>query len=183
MQSAAWKHLWTPTGLEVVTLDGSTAEGDILWLDDAGRPHRLRYRVEWDARGHTRLVDCTSIGPDGSHARSLTASGDGQWWTRDGRELAELGGCGCMDVDLWPTPFTNTLPLRRLRLPEGQSVEITVAHVEAPDLRVRAKPQRYTALGDRRYRFESLDDGFSAEILLAGDDLVQRYEGLFERIA
>ena len=87
-----------------------------------------------------------------------------------------------MDVDLWPTPFTNSLPVRRLRLSEGVAAEIRVIYVEAPDLSVSVKAQRYTRQGGGLYRFESPEDGFTSEIQLDEQDLVRVYPGLFERI-
>jgi hypothetical protein len=87
-----------------------------------------------------------------------------------------------VDVDLWPTPFTNTLPVRRLRLAEGVAAEIRVLYVNAPDLSVSAQVQRYTRQGGGLYRFESLEDGFTSEIELDEQGLVRVYPGLFERV-
>jgi hypothetical protein len=49
---------------------------------------------------------------------------------------------------------------------------------------VSALAQAYTCIEpNRRYRFEGLDTGFTAEIAVDDDGLVTDYPGLFERIA
>ena len=88
-----------------------------------------------------------------------------------------------MDVDLALTPFTNTLPIRRLGLGTGESAEIRVAYVELPAFAVTTDPQRYTCLEpERRYRYESLESGFVREIDIDVNGLVVTYPGLFRRV-
>jgi hypothetical protein len=89
-------------------------------------------------------------------------------------------------VDLLPTPFTNTLPIRRLRLAVGDSREILVAYVTVPGLELSAARQRYTRLEPRDgrdvYRFEGLGSGFVAEVTVDAEGLVVDYPGLFRRV-
>jgi uncharacterized protein len=90
---------------------------------------------------------------------------------------------GAIDIDISITPFTNTLPIRRLRLQTGQSQEILVAYVQLPGLAVTTDRQRYTCREpDRRYRYESLDGDFTREIEVDGHGLVVTYPGLFRRV-
>ena len=88
---------------------------------------------------------------------------------------------GAIDVDLAMTPFTNTLPIRRLGLAVGAAADIIVVYVTFPDLAVSADPQRYTRLAERTYRFESLDGGFVRDIEVDEHGLVVTYPGLFRR--
>jgi hypothetical protein len=91
---------------------------------------------------------------------------------------------GAIDVDVSATPFTNTLPIRRLDLAEGQSADIRAAYVSLPELTVKIDPQRYTCLErGRRYRYESLDSEFVREIVIDAEGLVVTYPGLFKRVA
>jgi hypothetical protein len=178
---AVWKHLWTAggVGLEFLETEVDSARGSIIWTDENSRPAKLDYRVVWDGRGCTRLLECRlcSLEP---RVLLLESNGEGTW-RRDGTELRELRGC--LDVDVWPTPFTNTLPFQRLGASGSVGLEVRVVHIIAPELSVAARPQRYTSVGARRYRFESLDDQFSAMLTFGGDGLVESYEGFFERIA
>jgi hypothetical protein len=97
---------------------------------------------------------------------------------------------GCVDVDISATPFTNTLPIRRLGLEPGESAELRVAYVDVPELAVGPARQRYEYLEERAggglYRFEAppieaLPSGFTAQIPVDVDGLVIDYPGLFRR--
>lgn len=118
---------------------------------------------------------------------SVSAGGDGELtlrrspasaWTADGRSRPDLAEA--VDIDLSFSPFTNTLPVRRLELGIGESRDIVTAYV-TPELEVLPDPQRYTRTGERRYLYESRDSDFRREILVDGEGLVVDYPGLFVR--
>lgn len=50
----------------------------------------------------------------------LKSDGNGHWKDHKGELFPDLGGCN--DIDLYFSPFTNTLPIRRLLLKPGKSV-------------------------------------------------------------
>jgi hypothetical protein len=87
-----------------------------------------------------------------------------------------------IDLDLAITPFTNTLPIRRLDLAVGDEGDVTAAYVSFPDLEVNIDEQRYTRLDEDVYLYESLDSDFSREITVDLDGIVVEYPGLFERL-
>jgi hypothetical protein len=90
---------------------------------------------------------------------------------------------GAIDIDISITPFTNTLPVRRLRLKTGQSEDILAVYIQLPELTVTTDRQRYTCLEpNRRYRYESLDSDFTRDIEVDGHGLVVTYPGLFRRV-
>ncbi|WP_084700625.1 putative glycolipid-binding domain-containing protein [Cryptosporangium arvum] len=87
---------------------------------------------------------------------------------------------GCKYVDIADTPFTNTLPVRRLGLVRGAAADITVAYVDGMDLQPWPEPQRYTRLdrdGADVYRFTSLDGGLTADLPVDAEGLVLDYPG------
>ena len=77
------------------------------------------------------------------------------------------------DVDLYASPLTNTLPLRRVGLVD---VTITAAWVLLPSLAVVASEQTYTVLGDKRVRYAS--GTFRADLDLDEGLFVTNYPGL-----
>jgi hypothetical protein len=89
-------------------------------------------------------------------------------------------------VDIAVTPFTNTLPIRRLGLAATESAELSVAYFKRTELQAWPDPQRYTCLEKSDegglYRYLSLDGGFTADLPVDGDGLVVDYPGLFKRI-
>ncbi len=87
----------------------------------------------------------------------------------------------CEDIDLSVTPSTNTLPIRRLALEPGDHMNVTAAWVRFPELTVEPLRQRYTRLAANRYRYESLDSGFTADLETDDDGLVVLYPNLWAR--
>jgi hypothetical protein len=88
-----------------------------------------------------------------------------------------------MDVDIMITPFTNTLPIRRLNLRVGEAQGIAVAYVRVPNLALSRVEQRYICLSlDQSgglYRYESPESGFSANLKVDTDGLVLDYPDIF----
>jgi hypothetical protein len=185
-RAACWSPLWSPgfegAGFEHVTFARHGADSVLLAVDEAGEPFRLAYRLRWDDAGRLREADLESLQGDKSRRLALRADGEGAWHTAERAPLPGLEGC--IDIDIWPTPLTNSLPLWRSGLAVGERREYRMAWVNAPALTVERKAQAYTRLAERRYRFESLDgSGFQVELPLDGHGLVTDYPGLFRRVA
>ena len=172
----AWSSL-DQTGLELCWIDGNSARGTILRFDDDGTPFEVRYRFDWD---EGFVVRSASIESEKDNEQGRLVIDHRSAWTINGQALSAFSTC--TDLDLWPTPLTNSFATRRLGLQVGQSAEIDVLWIEAPKLRFEKVPQRYTRLAEHRYSFESLDSGFKAEIDFHHDDLVSHYPKLFRRL-
>ena len=156
------------------------ADGLMLGVAE-GRPFRLAYEVRCDAHWRVRAA---RVGVPGEPPKvELLSDGEGNWTGPDGRTLPYLGGCEYVDIS--ETPFTNTLPIRRLSLAPGESAEISVAYVDGTELQPWPEPQRYMCLekgdGGGLYRLLSLDGGFTADLPVDADSLVLDYPGLFRR--
>ena len=90
---------------------------------------------------------------------------------------------GAVDVDLGWTPFTNTLPIRRLSLAVGQkSGPVTAAWVRFPDLGLEPLTQEYERTAARRYRYTSGGGSFAADLEVDDDGLVIDYSGIWTRV-
>jgi hypothetical protein len=177
---ARWSD-WSGTGYEHLVLaqgvDAITADSVVLSGGD--ELFAARYRVTCDLAWRVRRAEVELIGAE--RRLQLSSGGRGHWMDTTGSPLNELDGA--IDIDLSISPFTNTLPIRRLDLQPGQAVEIVVAYIRVPELTVTRDPQRYTCIESRRrYRYESLDSDFVREIDTDADGLVVTYPGLFRRI-
>jgi hypothetical protein len=173
---------WEAQGLEHLVLreapDGVTADSAVVGSDE-GQVFAARYRIVCDGGWRARRLEVSLVGEGLS--LQLSSDGQGQWTDRAGAPLPDLAGA--IDVDLTATPFTNTLPIRRLDLRDGQSETIRVVYVRFPDLAVTTERQRYTCLErSRRYRFESVGSGFTREIEVDAAGLVVTYPDLFRRL-
>jgi len=184
-RAISWTRIWDKnregTGLEHLLLREGSADSVVLAFDEAGRPFRLAYQLAWDEAW--RLRDARLVVTTERETRSLRLETDGKGHWRDGeaRALPELQGC--LDIDIWPTPFTNTFPIRRRPMAIGERLEFVMAWVSAPELIVRPVRQGYTRLADRLYVYENLDgSGFRAELPIDENDVVLDYQGVFRRI-
>jgi len=180
---------WTTPGLEHVQVftqsGGIVADGLILGVEEQ-EPFRARYEIQCDQRWKLRTVHISLLG-GASQSLHLVTDGEGSWATGGGEALPSL--TGCLDVDISVTPFTNTLPIRRLALQLGDSATLSMAYITVPELQVEVTEQRYTCVeatsSGGRYRFESLEQGeaiFTAELLVDQDGLVVDYPQLFRRV-
>ncbi|RVC57478.1 MAG: hypothetical protein EOS65_20045 [Mesorhizobium sp.] len=173
-----WRQ-WQGPGIEhlVLRLDsgGISAESVAISADHA--PFAVHYRISCDPDWRAREVEVGIVG--GGRFR-LETDGIGNW-SKDGVAIRDL--TGALDPDLTVTPFTNTLPIRRLRLKPGESAEIAAAFIELPELTTVKSPQRYTCLDEgRRYLYESLKSGFRREIEVDQEGLVTTYPDFWQRI-
>ncbi len=144
----------------------------------------FRYEIDLDEDWHTRT---TSIemqhGTEPPRWLRLVPESDGRWWAeRDGGHRREhvTFAHGLVDVDLGRRPATNTLPIRRLPMKVGATVECTAVRVRCPDLAVEPLAQRYTGLDECRYRYAS-EGEFVAALDVDALGLAVAYENLWVR--
>lgn len=103
----------------------------------------------------------------------------GKPWTQSGHEREDWEDC--TDIDISLTPFTNSLPIRRLDLPLNEREEITVLYIDVLEGEIGPVTQWYTRLSENKYLFEN-DKGFKAEITVDDEGLVTAYEGLYKKL-
>jgi hypothetical protein len=185
-----WTDLGGP-GLEHLKLtrdeDGYVADGMYVGRNDETAPYRLHYEIriapDWQMKSLLlKLMD----GPDGTGELFLEVDQSSNWRNGAGEPLPALEGCH--EVDIFATPFTNTLPIRRLGLAAGESAEISVAYIDAPGLEPRPVRQRYQCIRPidattGLYGYEALfRTGTAVEIEVDADGLVIDYPNNFRRV-
>lgn len=134
----------------------------------------LFYRLKLDENGHTRTVKV-----ERTDGRSLELFSDGAGNWSDDRAEPLAGLRGAIDVDIWPTPLTNSLPIWRTAWTDGQSHRMAVAWVDATTLAVKRAEQIYTRLDPTRFRFQTAD--FERVVEVDADGLIVDYPELFQR--
>lgn len=172
---------WDGDGLEhcrIRQTDAGILAEAVVIGGRGGTPYGLTYRVLCDQDWRVREVD---VAIAGGAALSLRADGNGHWFDGEGQLLSALEGC--IDVDIAATPFTNSLPIRRLKLGESEAADIRVAYVPLPSLEPEAVAQRYTRRGGNLYLYEGLFRNFTAELEIDADRLVIDYPETFRRLA
>jgi hypothetical protein len=178
---ARWQD-WSGKGIEHLVVnedaDEIVAEAAILGtIDD--ELFGARYRILCDGAWRVTAVEVSQIGED--RWIELSHDGAGNWVDSSQNPMEELKGA--LDVDISVTPFTNTIPIRRLKLNRGEARELLVVYVQLPGLTLATDRQRYTCLEPGKlYRYESLDSEFTRDIEVDADGLVVTYPGLFRRV-
>jgi uncharacterized protein len=178
---ARWQD-WSGTGIEHLVLrqgpEEVVAEAAILGTTDDGI-FAVRYRIVCDPWWRVRKVEIARIGCD--RPVELASDGVGNWVDGSSTALPELERA--TDIDISATPFTNTIPIRRLDLQTGQSGEILAVYIKVPMLSITTDRQRYICLErGRLYRYEAVDGGFTRDIEVDGEGMVVTYPGLFRRL-
>jgi hypothetical protein len=143
-----------------------------------GKEYGLCYTVHCDT--HWR-VTYAAFRVMGGASFAMHGDGLGHWRDGEGRALDAIEGC--IDIDLAATPFTNTLPIRRLGLARGERRPIEVAYIAAPELGATRVAQAYVCIEpDCEYRYEGIFRDFTANLKIDADGLVIDYPTLFRRL-
>jgi len=96
-------------------------------------------------------------------------------WYFNGEEFVE-NSRNAIDPDIFCTALTNTIPIRRLGLADGESREIDVLFLSPPEP-PKIVQQRYTRYG-AEYVYEGLTSGFSAVLSVNKQGIVTHYPGV-----
>jgi uncharacterized protein len=86
------------------------------------------------------------------------------------------------DIDISLTPFTNTLPVNRLKLKDGERKVIEVIYFDIFEKEIKSVKQVYTRVSGTDYVYENYDGSFKANIRVDEQGLVVDYSELFEMI-
>jgi hypothetical protein len=180
---ARWQD-WARRGIEHLvlkeSLDQIVADGAILGTANDDQMFAVWYKISCDTTWRVKRVEINEIGI--GLIAELASDGAGNWI--DGAGTAQPQLTKAIDIDISISPFTNTLPIRRLNLLQrGQSQEILAVYIQLPKVAITTDRQRYTCLEiARRYRYESLDSDFTREIEVDAVGLVTNYPDLFRRV-
>lgn len=180
-----WSN-WNMPGLQHLQLLQSENEiiaiGTILSLAE-NIPFHATYRILCDNQWHVRTVQIALIGSQ-TPSIQLRTDGKGHWTNDTGNAIPSLDGC--IDIDISATPFTNTLPIRRLHLAKGVPSDIAVVYIKVPELTLQSMQQRYTCLEHAAtggaYHYEGPLHEFRADLPVDQDGLVLDYPELFRRV-
>lgn len=142
------------------------------------------YRIDLDDRWQTRLATVQMVRGDRSAEMQIRFDDDGCWRDLDETHLDALDGV--RDVDVFLTPATNTIPIRRLDLKIGNAVHVPTVYVslDQHDRLVASRlDQRYERIDDSTYHYTSFEEdgrvAFRAELLVDADGVVERYGDLW----
>ena len=175
-----WQRLDAP-GWEHLRLTGDNhgtrADGLVISVEK-DQVFRLRYHVRCDSQWRCLGAELELL--DEPKTNLVLKKKPGYNWIRNGTQIA--GTRDCIDIDIAATPFTNTLPIRRLGLRTGQAAEISALYIQVPDFSASVVRQKYRCLRElNEYTYQGLD-GREYRVHADAEGLVTDYEGIFKRV-
>lgn len=178
--------LWT--GREYYSLENCLVEilpnGSMISSTIVGyyeeKIYRVNYRIQTNSNWETIFLEINSQHSDQVQLLKLESDGRGNWM-RNGKKTDQFQGC--IDVDIPLTPFTNTLPIRRLKLRQNEVQEIQVIYCDLLNQTIKPVRQKYTCLSETEYHYENVPNDFEATIQVDKSGLVIDYPALFLRTA
>ena len=166
---------WDGEGDETVTLrwenEGWTALGEVTRERVS---YVIRLSATWQIRQFLLFRDQDE--PD----LWLGTDGSGRWGEMNGAHRPDLDGC--TDIDLHATPFTNSIPIRRLQLDSGDAAEISAALIDVDTLGVIPVQQRYEHLPTGEWRKVHVKTGTAIDFRVDRYGLVHDEPDRFRRV-
>ncbi len=142
--------------------------------------YRVNYLIRTSVDWITQFVDIVCNHANRTQKIQLEKN-ENENWLMNGvstREFAE-----CIDVDIPLTPFTNSLPINRLKLSTNEARQIKVIYIDLLQNRIRSVYQNYIRLSDSAYHYENVPNDFEAVINVDDQGFVSHYPELFTRKA
>ena len=142
--------------------------------------YKVEYHIKTNHNWETVFLEIHSR--HSNLVQSILLEGDGKGnWMSNGERAEQF--TGCIDVAIPLTPFTNTLPVRRLVLGKNESKEIQVIYFDLLQHQLTPVRQKYTCLSITKYHYENVPNDFEATIEVDEEGLVIDYPSLFVRTA
>jgi hypothetical protein len=161
------------------TPDGAVVKSTIIGYYEE-KIYRVEYTIQTNKAWQTLSVEIKSW--HDNKYQHVHFIGDGQGnWTENGKAIEAF--TGCIDADIPLTPFTNTLPINRLKLTKDQSQEIRVIYFDILEKQINAVRQKYTCISPTSYHYENVPNDFEATIEVDDLGFVVDYPYLFVRKA
>jgi|SRR5688500_15405299 len=140
--------------------------------------YKVDYLIKTNQNWETILLEINCRCNNQTQLIRFEGDGKGHWMS-NGIKANQFDGC--IDVDIPLTPFTNTLPIKRLHLNQNQSQEIKVIYCDLLDGHVKVVRQKYTCLSITKYHYENVPKDFESTIQVDEFGFVVDYPTLFVR--
>lgn len=140
--------------------------------------YKIEYTIKTNIHWETVFAEINCMHNDTIQSIRLEGDGKGNWIHNEVDKFD-----GCIDIDIPLTPFTNTLPIRRLTLTPGESKDIKVLYCDVLQGKLKVVHQKYTCISATKYHYENVPNDFEATIEVDEHGLVVDYPLLFKRKA
>jgi hypothetical protein len=140
----------------------------------------LEYQLQTNAAWETTNCRVKSQLGDRTTFLELESDAKGNWLV-NGKRAEKFKEC--RDIDISLTPLTNTLPINRLKMETGSTLQIETIYLDILEQKLQTARQLYRMVSQFEYHFENVPKDFEADILVDKDGFVVDYPSLFKRTA
>ena len=142
--------------------------------------YRVEYQIQTNQNWETIFVEIKSQHSNTCDHFTFESDAKGNW-ILNGNPKNQFQGC--IDVDIPLTPFTNSLPIKRLNMQKGDVSEIYVLYVDLLERQIIPVRQKYIRHSNNGYHYENIPNDFEANIEVDEHGYVVDYPSLFTRAA
>ena len=140
--------------------------------------YRVDYSIKINRNWECIFFEMKAQLSDKKESISFHSDGRGNW-TKNDVPANEFKGC--IDIDISLTPFTNSLPIKRLQWELNKPQQVKLLFLDILSQKIVPVQQRYTKLSNTEYKFENVPNDFEAIITVDEWGLVVNYPELFVR--
>ncbi len=158
---------------------GTKIASSIIGLYE-GRIYKVDYTIKVNSKWETQEIRIRARHSDHEQEIVLLKDNEDGWIMNNEKAYAFTG---CIDVDIALTPFTNSLPVNRLKMREGEEQTISVIYFDLLNWDVKPVKQLYRKISENSYHYENIPNNFQADITVDKQGFVIEYPGLFNRSA
>jgi len=140
--------------------------------------YMVEYKIKTNQNWETVYLAVQSQHSNQREQFIFESDGKGNWMM-NGKQAGQFKGC--IDIDIPLTPFTNTLPINRLKLEEHEEHQVQVIYLDLLERHIVPVKQKYIRLSQTEYRYENIPNNFEANIEVDDLGFVVDYPSLFVR--
>ncbi|MHC1754158.1 MAG: putative glycolipid-binding domain-containing protein [Methanosarcina sp.] len=179
-RTIVWQALsWPSTVVHTHTVnEGIHGHGLAVGKTDRNIPFAMEYDVTLMADWNIKEVSIKSLLDE--RVIKLVHKGY-QWYDGAGQHLAEFDGVELVDISI--SPFTNTLPIKRLRFEGEQPQKVDIIYFDENKFSLSRLQQIYSKVDKRTYRYQDIVlPDFVSDIVVDDDGLVVDFPKMFRRV-
>jgi hypothetical protein len=179
-QKIVWQALsWPSTVVHThMVNDGIHGHGLAVGKTDGDIPFAMEYYMAMMEEWNIKEVSIKSL-LDGRAIR-LVHKGN-KWHDSTCKHLPEFDGVELVDISI--SPFTNTLPIKRLQFEDELPQKVDIIYFDENKFSLRRLQQIYSQLDERTYRYQDIVlPDFVSDIVVDDDGLVVDFQDMFRRV-
>ncbi|MGF7118621.1 putative glycolipid-binding domain-containing protein [Methanobacterium oryzae] len=179
-RTIVWQALsWLSTVIHTHIADnGFHGHGIAVGKTDGDIPFAMEYDIKLEVDWNIKELSIKSLLDE--RVIKLVHK-DNQWYDGSGQHLKEFDDVGFVDISI--SPFTNTLPIKRVDFKGKEPQKIDIIYFDENLFSLRRLQQIYSKIDERTYRYQDVElPDFIYDIVVDDDGLLVYFPKLFKQV-